>query len=162
MILSDGWCCYDCVTESGQCAAAARRCIQLLLPGTQGCFTETLRLQLELWNFRYLLIYIKAHLVLSLRTPWAFSEDLSIIGSFPTVHCWNNDDIDYCCSHHLHHLSTDLKKRLTSITTEKGRQVFRSLSGWPIFLISGKSPMKSLSSSKLLWSGKTRDFSFSI
>ena len=77
------------------------------------------------------------------------------------IHCWNNDDIDYCCSHHLRHLSTDLKKRLTSITTEKGRQVFRSLSAWPIFLISGKSPMKSHSSSKLLWSGKTRDFSFS-
>ena len=85
MILSDGWCCYDCVTESDQCAAAARRCIQLLLPGTQGCFTETLRLQLELWNFRYLLIYINAVLHLSLRRPWAFSEDLSIIGSFPTV-----------------------------------------------------------------------------
>ena len=58
MILSDGWCCYDCVTESDQCAAAARRCTQLLLPGTQRCSTETLRLQLELWNFRYLLIYI--------------------------------------------------------------------------------------------------------
>ena len=86
MILSDVWCCYDCVTESDQCAAAARRCIQLLLPGTQGCFTETLRLQLELWNFRYLLIYINAILILSLRHSWAFSEDLSIIGSFPTVH----------------------------------------------------------------------------
>ena len=86
MILSDVWCCYDCVTESDQCAAAARRCIQLLLPGTQGCFTETLRLQLELWNFRYLLIYINAVLILSLRRSWAFSEDLSIIGSFPTVH----------------------------------------------------------------------------
>ena len=86
MILSDG-CCYDCVTESDQCAAAARRCIQLLLPGTQGCFTETLRLQLELWNFRYLLIYINAVLILSLRRSWAFSEDLSIIGSFPTVQC---------------------------------------------------------------------------
>ena len=58
MILSDGWCCYDCVTESDQCAAAARCCTQLLLPGTQMCSTETLRLQLELWNFRYLLIYI--------------------------------------------------------------------------------------------------------
>ena len=115
MTLSDGWCCYDCVTESDQCAAAARRCIQLLLPGTQRCSTETLRLQLELWNFRYLLIYIKAHLVLSLRTPWAFSEDLSIIGSFPTVQWWASSELEEESGRTKYHFSVILCKQTSTM-----------------------------------------------
>ena len=132
------------------------------------------------WTFTVFFIFSSSSLIVSLSglvwdaiTPltvwtrvtkrtanWSWSQ-LTITKTRWIIQIWSEMIIDNNYSHHLRHLSIDLKRKMTLITTKKKTQRFRSRFNWQIFLIYVKCPMKLHSSSKLSWSGKTKDFSFS-